>query len=646
MITITLAPCPGVDKPFAAVTKETVAFSGADVPDGLQAALFDGAGTCLAIGDVAGGKAELDLDTQEAVDATAPVGPGEAVSVWLVVGDKDTHVATIPCKLIRNLIDDSAYHPPAPLPEYWTKEEVQAAIDAHAKRKDNPHHVTAAQVGAATPEAIAEALAEALAGALARAGCNQLTAPVKLIRKDGSANPVLLIGSQVDGEGMKEDCWTLALHYDRLVFRTTPGGEVHTLLFNRPGDDKANSDAIVLWKEMVAALAEATEGLIGADGGTVGGVLRMKNLKIATDDDTDHDIAVVPNAAGAGLQLQFPGGNTAMVRAKTGTLATVAEVNEKDASTLADAKAYADGKVAAVDTAMPEAPSDDHVPSTQLLKEQLNGKLSLTGGTLSGTLTLPRIQLTSTNPAYTFMYAQVPAQDTAVAPPVYGFFATRQSSTAGSTERQAFGIAPGSSVTRLSFLYGDNVTVGDQKVFGGYAWSLDRTFLMNDVWISDGIAVGSMNWWGLVQDGDELRIVKDKGTPKAYLPLAGGTVTGNVTFNGADNYMTALRFGGSAAAAGLKTRGICGWNGLNQKNGLFLNYDGREVSTEEYFSAGEGRGVYVCGGKDTTTKAAQVLRKMDGDTFYAPKTQTYTKAEVDEKITSALGDINAALAQI
>lgn len=129
MITITLAPCPVVDKPFAAVTKETVAFAGADVPDGLQVALFDGSGTCLAIGDVAEGKAELDLDTQEAVDATMPVGPGEAVSVWLVVGDKDTHIATVPCLLIRNLIDDAASHPPAPLPPYWTAEETRAAIE-------------------------------------------------------------------------------------------------------------------------------------------------------------------------------------------------------------------------------------------------------------------------------------------------------------------------------------------------------------------------------------------------------------------------------------------------------------------------------------------------------------------------------------
>lgn len=107
-------------------------------------------------------------------------------------------------------------------------------------------------------ESVAEAIAEATEGTVGRAGCNQLTAPVRLIRKDGSGNPVIVVGSQVDGEGMKEDRWTLAIHYDRLVFRTTPGGEAHVLAFNRPTDaaDKARSDAIVVWKELVAALGE------------------------------------------------------------------------------------------------------------------------------------------------------------------------------------------------------------------------------------------------------------------------------------------------------------------------------------------------------------------------------------------------------
>ncbi len=115
----------------------------------------------------------------------------------------------------------------------------------------------------------------------------------------------------------------------------------------------------------------------------------------------------------------------------------------------------------------------------------------------------------------------------------------------------------------------------------------------------------------------------------SYLPLSGGTVTGNVTLNGADNYMERLRFGGTALAAGLQTRGISGSDAsAKAKGALFLNYDGAEVPTEEYFgTGGEGRGVFVCG-SNATTKNAQVLRKMDGDAFYAAKSHTHSQAQV------------------
>ena len=502
MITITLAPCLGVDKPFAAVTKETVALMGADVPDGLQLALFDGSGTCLAVADIIGAQAELDLDTQQAVDATTPAAPGEAVTAWLVIGDKDTHIATLPCKLIRNLIDDGAVHPSVPAERYptvdelakWLEEagviagnvtsgaaraeqaaqnasaaaeiaqsssqtaqrraqeatsaknaaaesasrasqsansagqfssrasdhankakrsasdaenyamqaqgakgdasrfakqasgakddalaakraaetaadnalesenaarqfskeaadsaseaiakhnaasdahaDIRRAIDTHSDRRDNPHEVTAAQVGALTeaaangryvrvpPDAETIVLNHLLRGLRFYAHNDAEAGP------DGNS-PFFVIGSQLSGGQLREDRWLAKLFYNAIEFLRAPGTERVRLEFNRPGAAaRATSDAIVLWKEMVAALAEATEGLIGADGGTVGGVLRMKNPKIATDDDTAHDIALVPNGGGQGLQVQFPGGSTAMIRMKTGTLATTEEVKD------------------------------------------------------------------------------------------------------------------------------------------------------------------------------------------------------------------------------------------------------------------------------------------------------------------------------
>ena len=214
-------------------------------------------------------------------------------------------------------------------------------------------------------------------------------------------------------------------------------------------------------EEALADIRAMADGALKSDGGTVDGILRMKNPKVAADDNPEHDIAIVPNADGAGLQVQFPGGATAMIRMKTGTLATVQEVNEaiqnieltpgpkgdkgdtgpqgpqgpqgepgpqgpqgpqgdtgpegpQGPQGPAGAKGDkgdtgepgpqgpqgpqgepgpqgpkgdpGEGASVAIDTTMPATPADDHVPSTQLLKEQLDGKLSLTGGTVTGAM--------------------------------------------------------------------------------------------------------------------------------------------------------------------------------------------------------------------------------------------------------------------
>ncbi len=206
-------------------------------------------------------------------------------------------------------------------------------VKKHLGRKDNPHGVTAEQVGALTetaadgryvrvpPDAETIVLNHLLRGLRFYAHNDAEAGP------DGNS-PFFVIGSQLSGGQLREDRWVAKIFYNAIEFLRAPGTERVLLEFNRPGEaDRATSEAIVLWKEMVAALAEATEGLIGADGGTVGGVLRMKNPKVSADDDTRHDIALVPNANGQGLQVQFPGGSTAMIRMKTGELATVAEVN-------------------------------------------------------------------------------------------------------------------------------------------------------------------------------------------------------------------------------------------------------------------------------------------------------------------------------
>ena len=68
---------------------------------------------------------------------------------------------------------------------------------------------------------------------------------------------------------------------------------------------------------------------IGTTGGTVNGILRMQNPKISCDDNSSHDISLVPNAQGSGLQIMFPDGNTFFIQKKTGAAATTTEVSKK-----------------------------------------------------------------------------------------------------------------------------------------------------------------------------------------------------------------------------------------------------------------------------------------------------------------------------
>ncbi len=139
----------------------------------------------------------------------------------------------------------------------------------------------------------------------------------------------------------------------------------------------------------------------------------------------------------------------------------------------------------------------------------------------------------------------------------------------------------------------------------------------------------------------------------AYLKLSGGTVSGNITLNGSKNYVTRLIFGGAAADAGLKTRGIAGLHYNDYSSGtrgnLYLNYDANHPSpsTEEWFNLAEtevaGRGTVVLGG----TAEDVALRKKDGDYLYAAKTHTNTEiatlqsglATVTSTANTNMGDI-------
>ena len=144
----------------------------------------------------------------------------------------------------------------------YTKAEADAAFSAHAGRADNPHRTTAAQVGALTesaadgryvrvpPDAETIVLNHLLRGLRFYAHNEAEAGP------DGNS-PFFVIGSQLDEEGrLREDRWVAKLFYNAIEFLRAPGTERVRLEFNRPGAAaRATSEAIVLWKELMAQIA-------------------------------------------------------------------------------------------------------------------------------------------------------------------------------------------------------------------------------------------------------------------------------------------------------------------------------------------------------------------------------------------------------
>ena len=459
MITITLAPCPGVDKPFAAVTKETVALVGADVPDGLQLALFDGSGTCLAVADIKDAQAELDLDTQQAVDATTPVGPGEAVTAWLVVGDKDTHIATLPCRLVRNWLDDTAYHPPAPIPNYWTSEQTRAAID----------------------EAIAKHNASASAHADIR----------KAIADEAAAR------SQADAK-LAEDIKTIEL---------TPG-------------------------------PQGPQGEPGPQG---------------PKGDTGDTGATGPQGPKGETGPQGPKGDPG-----------------DDASV-------------AIDTTMPETPADDHVPSTQLLAELLAGYLKLSGGSLD----------------------------------------------VGAQLRISFRDGGG-----LYSRVVNGTAFGDPSRDGGIFLNWRNTNVPSEIYLNDGVDMQEKHAVLICgrgndcialrrMDGDYLYAAKGH-THSSYLDVnstAWQHLKGPIAFDFYDPAVASVNI--------TSINGVSSGTDVIEHGRLYINND-TSLDTNAYLNG--MRQVYIAG--------SPAIRKLDGDNLYAPKAETYTKAEADGKFLPKGNNIN------
>lgn len=289
-----------------------------------------------------------------------------------------------------------------------------------------------------------------------------------------------------------------------------------------------------------------------------------------------------------------------------------------------------------IDTTMPEAPTDDHVPSTQLLKELLAGYLKLTGGTLTGPITAPSYNIQKGNATHDGGIISIPN-----GPQMAGAVGIVYKRPQQSNFKPVFmGVSGGDTDSRIQIGDGStpNADSGLTVVFGIHTPD-DRTWARSDLWFTDkvGDVQGTRTWWGLVQDGNELRIVKDKGTPKAYLPTSGGIINGDLKFSKEQDELwvsTIKSFAGTPIYDVTYNRGS-NFLSIYQLTG---------------FTASGQRGKVFFTQENATTNWIDVTTLKEGGTpiadKYAAKRDVYTKAEVDEKISSALGDIQTALAAI
>lgn len=276
------------------------------------------------------------------------------------------------------------------------------AIDAHAARADNPHAVTAAQVGALT-----EAAAN---GRYVRVPPDAETIVLNLLARglrfyahndaeagpDGNS-PFFVIGSQLSGGQLREDRWVAKLFYNAIEFLRAPGTERVRLEFNRPGAAaRATSEAIVIWKELMAqvaahdaagdahpdirqaiadiALTPGPQGEPGPQGpkgekGDKGdtGETGPQGEKGDKGDKGDTGPQGPQGPKGD------PGEVSALPAATADTLGGVKVGSGLAVTADGTLSATGGGSGVQIDTTMPDEPSDANVPSTKLLKDYVDG---------------------------------------------------------------------------------------------------------------------------------------------------------------------------------------------------------------------------------------------------------------------------------
>lgn len=314
------------------------------------------------------------------------------------------------------------------------------------------------------------------------------------------------------------------------------------------------------------------------------------------------------------------------------------------------------GKVAAVDTAMPEAPADDHVPSTQLLKEQLAGYLKLTGGTLQkgATITIPYSGNEKIDSLRLRLIRGVRGDDATING---ALFLNYQSTTVptedylkdveANTEKYAVFVAGwGEEALVLRKCDGDYLYAPKTHAHSDYL-SLSLTEWQH---IKGPISfdyahpsVASANIYSINGIGNNTQVV-EHGLLYINCNVAQDT---NTYLSGMRRVMIAghpalRKIDGDtlyAAKADVYTKAQVDGKYLPKNNNIsFSAKEANGVKTITLSRWGEQLNIGVA------TDGSATIDFMGGGK--SASIEFYSKAQVDEKITSALGDISAALAAI
>ena len=414
---------------------------GEALPEGTKVALFFGDVLC-ATASLTVGACELNTDTQELADAFAGLPVDYPLSFRLCFGDEDNILAIVQTVVKKNWLD-GGIHPPVPIDQYWTREQTRAAIDeaiadhnadnkahpdlrkaidTHADRADNPHHVTAEQVPCGDGTSALAVLDGADNWGTAWGfdlNLRELNPDAWEGRSDGTVAQVTQIGLQVSGSAGK--------NVQAKIELTGSDGKVWTsanaaswqgsgLAVDYTFDPPAELPNGVLAARFVAesgsavnvplriSKVSATETPSGCDVWTAqGGTSKRTDfaprvretnytLPPKTVAETIAEIELTPGPKGdkgdTGPQgPQGPQGEPGP-QGPQGPQGEPGPQGPKGDT--------GDDATVSIDTTMPEAPADDHVPSTQLLNELLADYLLLTGAssqTVKGTVIFNRINV-------------------------------------------------------------------------------------------------------------------------------------------------------------------------------------------------------------------------------------------------------------